>query len=73
MNEPKKYFGYTEAEIEENFESATDQVDANTRLNPKVTTLEQLAEASGRLIKENKEFLRVIYNELDMSDIGGKK
>lgn len=73
MNEMEKYFGYTEAEIEENFENAADQIDTNTRLNPTVSTLEQLAEASEKLIKENKEFLRVIYNELDMSAVGGKK
>ena len=60
----KKYFGYSEEEILENFREAVDQVDSNNRISQE-TTLSQLAEASKRLLTENAEFLHSIYNDLD--------
>lgn len=62
--EEKKYFGYSEREILENFRESVDQVDSNGRISAE-TTLSQLAEASKRLLNENSKFLYSIYNELD--------
>lgn len=60
----KKYFGYGEREILENFREAGDQVDSNGKISEE-TTLSQLAEASKQLLKENADFLYSIYNDLD--------
>lgn len=60
----KRYFGYSEAEVLENFRKAKDQVDSNGKISPE-TTLSQLSEASKRLLAENAEFLHSIYNDLD--------
>lgn len=64
MNTGKKYFGYDEEQIREIFRNSEDQVDINSKIDD-TSTLSQLAEASDRLLKENKDFLHMIYNDLD--------
>ncbi len=60
----KQYFGYQEEQIREVFRNSKDQVDTNSKIGD-TSTLSQLVEASRKLLKENKDFLRMIYNELD--------
>lgn len=60
----KQYFGYDEEVIRDVFCSDKDQIDINGKIG-KGSTLAQLVEASGRLLKENKDFLHMIYNESD--------
>lgn len=64
MKEEKQYFGYGEEQIRKIFRNGTDQTDSNSRIE-ETPTLSQLAESSGRLLKENKDFLYMIYNDLD--------
>lgn len=64
MNKKKRYFGYEEEQIREAFRNSEDQVDANSKIEDS-STLSQLVESSGKLLKENKDFLRMIYNDLD--------
>lgn len=60
----KLYFGYEEEKIREIFRNSKDQVDSNSKIG-NASTLSQLAEASGRLLEEDKAFLREIYRESD--------
>lgn len=60
----KKYFGYDEEVIREAFRNSKDQVDINSKIDD-TSTLSQLVDSSGRLLKENKDFLHMIYNDLD--------
>lgn len=64
MKEEKRFFGYGEEEIRQIFRNGTDQTDSNSRIDA-TPTLSQMAESSGRLLKENKDFLHMIYNDLD--------
>ncbi len=64
MDNKKQYFGYSEEQIREVFRSSKNQVDINCKIGD-ASTLSQLVEASDRLLKENKDFLQTIYNELD--------
>lgn len=64
MDKRKQYFGYDEERIREAFRSSKDQVDTNSKIDDS-STLSQLVESSGRLLKENKDFLHRIYNDLD--------
>lgn len=64
MDNKKQYFGYDEERIREVFRNSTDQVDTNSKIGDD-STLSQLVESSGRLVSENKDFLYMIYNELD--------
>lgn len=64
MDEQKRYFGYGEEQIREIFRNSKDQVDTNSKID-KTSTLSQLVESSNRLLKENGDFLRTIYNDLD--------
>ncbi|EOS49276.1 hypothetical protein C809_01869 [Lachnospiraceae bacterium MD335] len=64
MEKKKQYFGYDEEQIREVFRNSKDQVDTNSKIED-TSTLSQLVEASGRLLKENKDFLHMIYNDLD--------
>lgn len=64
MGAKTKYFGYDEEQIREVFRNSKDQVDVNSKIDD-ASTLSQLAESSGRLLKENRNFLREIYNNLD--------
>lgn len=64
MAHRKQYFGYDEEEIRIAFRNSKDQVDTNCRISGD-STLSQLVESSGRLLKENKDFLHMIYNDLD--------
>ncbi len=64
MKEEKRFFGYGEEQIREIFRNGTDQMDSNSRIDG-TPTLSQLAESSGRLLKENRDFLHMIYNDLD--------
>lgn len=59
-----KYFGYEETDIREIFRNSKDQVDTNSKIGD-ASTLSQLAEASGKLLEENRDFLHIIYNDLD--------
>ena len=52
-------------EILQNLRESNDQVDRNNKISEQETTLSQLANASGRLLEENKDFLYTIYNQLD--------
>ncbi len=61
MEKKKQYFGYDEEQIREVFRNSKDQVDTNSKIED-TSTLSQLVEASGRLLKENKDFLHMIYN-----------
>lgn len=64
MDKRKQYFGYDEEQIREAFRNSEDQVDTNSKIND-ASTLSQLVEASDRLLKENRDFLHMIYNDLD--------
>ncbi len=64
MKKEKQYFGYDEEQIREVFRNSKDQVDANSKIGD-TSTLSQLVESSDRLLKENKDFLHMIYNDLD--------
>ncbi len=64
MDERKQYFGYDEERIREAFRNSKDQVDINSKIDD-ASTLSQLVESSDRLLKENKDFLHMIYNDLD--------
>lgn len=64
MDTKKKYFGYDEDKILEIFRDSKDQVDTNSKIED-TSTLSQLVESSNKLLKENKEFLQMVYNELD--------
>ena len=64
MEKKKQYFGYDEEQIREVFRNSKDQVDTNSKIED-TSTLSQLVEALGRLLKENKDFLHMIYNNLD--------
>ena len=64
MEKGKKYFGYDEEQIRNAFRNSTDQVDINSKIGD-TSTLSQLVESSGRLLKENRDFLHTIYNDLD--------
>lgn len=68
METTTKYFGYDEARILEVFRSSKAHVDSNTKIDG-ASTLSQLVESSGRLLKENGDFLREIYNCLGESAI----
>lgn len=61
----KKFFGYSQKEVLENFNDAEDQVDSNKKIKPDESTLSQLVGASARMLKENADFLQTIYNDLD--------
>lgn len=64
MDKRKRYFGYDEEQIREAFRDSKDQVDTNSKIDD-TSTLSQLVESSDRLLKENKDFLHIIYNDLD--------
>ena len=64
MDTGKKYFGYDEEQLREVFRNSRDQVDTNSKIGD-TSTLSQLVESSERLLKENKDFLHKIYNDLD--------
>ena len=64
MEKKMQYFGYDEEQIREAFRNSKDQVDINSKIDD-TSTLSQLVESSDRLLKENKDFLHVIYNDLD--------
>ena len=61
MDKRRQYFGYDEEQIREAFRNSNDQVDTNKKID-EASTLSQLVESSGRLLKENKDFLHMIYN-----------
>ena len=63
MDKRKQYFGYDEKQIREVFRNSN-QVDTNSKIND-TSTLAQLVESSERLLKENRDFLHMIYNDLD--------
>lgn len=64
MDKRKQYFGYDEEQIRKAFLNSKDQVDINSKIDD-ASTLSQLVESSDRLLKENKDFLHMIYNDLD--------
>lgn len=64
MDKKKRYFGYGEDQIREAFRNSKDQVDTNSKIDD-ASTLSQLVESSDRLLRENKDFLHMIYNDLD--------
>ena len=64
MDTGKKYFGYDEEQLREVFRNSRDPVDTNSKIGD-TSTLSQLVESSERLLKENKDFLHMIYNDLD--------
>ena len=64
MDKRRQYLGYDEEQIREAFRNSNDQVDTNKKID-EASTLSQLVESSGRLLKENKDFLHMIYNNLD--------
>lgn len=64
MDKKKQYFGYEEEQIREIFRNSKDQVDINSKIDS-TSTLAQLVESSDRLLKENRDFLHMIYNDLD--------
>ncbi|MCB6416135.1 hypothetical protein LI221_13920 [Faecalimonas umbilicata] len=64
MDKRRQYFGYDEEYIREIFCNSKDQVDTNSKIGD-ASTLSQLVESSDKLLKENKDFLRMIYNDLD--------
>ena len=64
MNDKKRYFGYDEETIRGIFRNSKDQVDINSKIGSD-STLSQLVEASEKMLKENKDVLHMIYNELD--------
>ena len=64
MDKRKKYFGFDEEQIREAFRNSKDQVDTNSKIDD-TSTLSQLVDSSNKLLKENKDFLHMIYNDLD--------
>lgn len=64
MDKRKKYFGVDEEQIREAFRGSKDQVDTNSKIDDS-STLSQLVDSSNRLLKENRDFLHMIYNDLD--------
>ncbi len=64
MDKRKQYFGFDEEQIREVFRDSKDQVDTNSKIDD-ISTLSQLVDSSNRLLKENKDFLHMIYNDLD--------
>ena len=64
MEKKKQYFGYDEEQIREVFRNSKDQVDTNSKIED-TSTLSQLVDSSNKLLKENKDFLHMIYNDLD--------
>jgi len=64
MDKRKQYFGFDEEQIREVFRNSKDQVDTNSKIDD-TSTLSQLVDSSNRLLKENKDFLHMIYNDLD--------
>lgn len=64
MDKTIRYFGYDEEQIREAFRNSMDQVDTNSKIGV-TSTLSQLVESSNKLLKENKDFLHMIYNDLD--------
>lgn len=64
MGEKRQYFGYDEERIREVFRNSEDQVDTNSKIDD-ASTLSQLVESSNKLLKENRDFLHMIYNDLD--------
>lgn len=64
MDKKKQYFGYDEEQIREAFRNSKDQVDTNSKIED-TSTLSQLVESSEKLLKENKAFLHMVYNDLD--------
>lgn len=63
MEKKTRYFGYNE-EIKEIFRNSKDQIDINSKIE-NASTLSQLVDSSSKLLKENRDFLHMIYNELD--------
>lgn len=64
MDKRKQYFGFDEEQIREAFRNSKDQVDTNSKIDD-TSTLSQLVDFSNKLLKENKDFLHMIYNDLD--------
>ena len=64
MEKKARYFGYDEEKIKEVFRNSKDQIDINRKIKS-ASTLSQLVESSSKLLKENRDFLHMIYNELD--------
>lgn len=64
MEKKTRYFGYDEEKIKETFRNSKDQIDINSKIE-NASTLSQLVESSSKLLKENRDFLHMIYNELD--------
>lgn len=64
MDKRMRYFGYDEELIREAFRNSKDQIDTNSKIDD-ASTLSQLVESSDRLLKENRDFLHLIYNDLD--------
>lgn len=60
-----KFLGYTEEQIIEIYQNSKDQVDINRKLDKTTSTLTQLVQSSHKLVSENKDFLHMIYNDLD--------
>ena len=50
--------------IKEIFRNSKDQIDINSKIE-NASTLSQLVDSSSKLLKENRDFLHMIYNELD--------
>ena len=63
MDKRKQYFGFDEEQIREAFRNSKDQVDTNSKIDD-TSTLSQLVDSSNKLLKENKDFLHMIYNDL---------
>ena len=66
-----KFLGYTEAQIIEIYQNSKDQVDINRKLDKTTSTLTQLVQSSHKLVSENKDFLHMIYNDLEEKKFGG--
>lgn len=56
MVNEKRYFGYEEKVILEVFRNSKDQTDKNKKIMD-TSTLSQLVESSGKMLKENRDFL----------------
>lgn len=64
MEKNTRYFGYDEEKIKEIFRNSKDQIDINSKIE-NASTLSQLVDSSSKLLKENRDFLHMIYNKLD--------
>ena len=64
MDKRKQYKAFDEEQIREAFRNSKDQVDTNSKIDD-TSTLSQLVDSSNKLLKENKDFLHMIYNDLD--------